>query len=326
MNASTLNPSRMQLALGPLQYYWSRAQTLQFYEGITDAPVDIVYLGETVCSRRHELRLPDWLDVADMLSAAGKQVVMSTQVLLESGADLTTLRKIADNDRYLVEANDMGAVRLMQGRPFVAGPFLNVYNAPTRDLFADLGAVRWVMPLEMGRDTLMQIQQASRQDAGDGISPISDALPSVPGGQVHPLPVEVFAYGKLPLAFSARCFTARNRNIPKDNCQYVCMAYPDGLLLNTREGQPFLTINGIQTQSALVYCLIDQLPALRQMHVGVLRISPQSQHMDQVLGAFRQAIDGELDGRQAFDRLRDLMPQPPCNGYWHGRPGLELVA
>src|SRR3546814_4678787 len=38
---------------------------------------------------------------------------------------------------------------------------------------------------------------------------------------------EVFAYGRMPLAFSARCFTARHRNIPKDNCQYVCMDHPD---------------------------------------------------------------------------------------------------
>src|SRR5690606_38872799 len=125
------------------------------------------------CSRRHELRLADWLDVADMLDEAGKQVILSTQVLLESGQDLTTLRKITDNTRYQIEANDMGAVRLMQGRPFIAGPFLNVYNAPTRDMMAELGATRWVMPLEMGRDTLGQIQSE---------------------GQQH-IPVEIFSYG-----------------------------------------------------------------------------------------------------------------------------------
>src|SRR3546814_1022362 len=84
---------------------------MQFYESMTDTPVDIVYLGETVCSRRHELRLPDWLDIAHMLADAGKNVVLSTQVLLESGQDLTTMRKIVANDGFMVEANDMGAVR-----------------------------------------------------------------------------------------------------------------------------------------------------------------------------------------------------------------------
>lgn len=113
----------MKLALGPLQYYWPRVATLQFYESVREWPIDIVYLGETVCSRRHELRLPDWIEVADMLADAGKSVVLATQVLLESGADLNTLRKITDNGRYDVEANDMGAVHLMRAGPLSPVPF-----------------------------------------------------------------------------------------------------------------------------------------------------------------------------------------------------------
>ena len=69
------------------------------------------------------------------------------------------------------------------------------------------------------------------------------------------LETEVFAYGRLPLAFSARCFTARHRNLPKDDCRFSCIDHPDGLLMETREKQPFLVLNGIQTQSALVYNL-----------------------------------------------------------------------
>src|SRR3546814_15211972 len=110
--------------------------TMQFYESMTEAPVDIVYLGETVCSRRHKLRLPDWLDIAQMLADAGKQVVLSTQVLLEYGQDLTTMRKIADNGRFQVEANDMGAVHCLEGKLFAAGPYLHVYSRPTLELFA----------------------------------------------------------------------------------------------------------------------------------------------------------------------------------------------
>ena len=141
----------MKLALGPLLYYWPRDTTLAFYAMVECAPVDIVYLGETVCSRRHALRLADWLDIAARLHAAGKQVVLSTQVLIESGADVTVLHKITRNTDYLVEANDMGAVHCLAGeRPFVAGPHLNIYNLPTLQWLASLGASRWVMPLEMG--------------------------------------------------------------------------------------------------------------------------------------------------------------------------------
>lgn len=293
----------MKLALGPLQYYWSRVTTLQFYEAMCDTPVDIVYLGETVCSRRHELRLTDWLELADMLAGAGKDVVLSTQVLIESGADLTTLKKVINNDRYLVEANDMGAVHKLGGKPFVAGPYLNIYSPPTLNLIAGQGAQRWVIPLEMsGAD--LAIMQADR-----------------PFG----LQTEVFAYGRMPLAFSARCFTARHRNLPKDNCQYVCMDHPDGLLLETRESQPFLVLNGIQTQSALVHNLIHELDAMRKLHVDVVRISPQAQHTADIVQFFHQVMGGHMTSADAYAQMKPLMPADACNGYWHGRPGLELL-
>ncbi len=293
----------MKIALGPLQYYWPRVATLQFYEAVREWPVDIVYLGETVCSRRHELRLPEWLEVADMLSDAGKQVVMSTQVLLESGVELGTMRKVVDNGRHAVEANDMGAVRYLGDRPFVAGPYLNVYSKPTLDVLAQAGATRWVMPLEMGREGLAELQRDR------------------PAG----MQTEVFAYGRMPLAFSARCFTARNRNLPKDNCQYVCMDHPDGLLMQTREAQDFLAINGIQTQSANVYTLIHELHELRNLGVDVIRLSPQSQHMEEVVQGFRAVLDGADLPAAVHARLEPRMPAAPCNGYWYGRPGLEMI-
>src|SRR3546814_462884 len=131
----------------------------------------------------------------------------------------------------------------------------------------------------------------------------------------------------MPLAYSARYFTARHRNIPKDNCQYVCMDHPDGLLLETRERQPFLVLNGIQTQSALVYNLVNELESMRALEVDVLRISPQSQHTGAIVRMFRQVLDRQLDSADAFEQMLPLMPAGSCNGYWYGRPGLEqLVA
>ncbi len=294
----------MKIALGPLLYYWPRDTVLRFYEAIAATPVDVVYLGETVCSRRHELRLADWLDVARLLAAAGKQVVLSTQVLLESGPEAGTMHRIAGNGEFMVEANDMGAVQRLAGKvPFVAGPNLNLYNLPSLQWMAGLGARRWVMPLEMGRDDLALVQQ----------------------GRPDGLETEVFAYGRMPLAHSARCFTARHRNLPKDNCEFSCLDHPDGLLLKTREHEEFLVLNGTQTQSAKVYNLLDRLEDMRWLGVDAVRISPQAQHTEQVIALFDAARAGVVAPHEALERVEPLMPAAGCNGYWHGRPGLEQV-
>ncbi|GAA3981344.1 U32 family peptidase [Comamonas faecalis] len=294
----------MKLALGPLQYYWHRDTVFEFYQQMAETPIDIVYLGEAVCSRRHELRQGDWMDIARMLRDAGKQPVLSTMVLLESTSDVVAMQKIARDEEFLIEANDMGAVNALAGkRPFVAGPQLNLFNADALAWMASLGASRWVMPLEMRQSDLAILQQ------------------SRPPG----LETEVFAYGRMPLAFSARCFTARHYNLPKDDCGFSCIHHADGQLLKTREGEPFLVLNGIQTQSAKVHNLLDDVPQLIATGVDILRLSPQSQHMAEVIAAFDQARRAGEAAEGALDALRPLMPAEPCNGYWHGRPGMELV-
>ncbi len=294
----------MKLALGPVLYYWSCDTMLKFYDEMADAPVDIIYLGETVCSRRHLLRLQDYLDIAERLVASGKEVVISTQTLIESENDVKTLRKITDNENFKVEANDMGAVRLMANKmPFVAGSTLNVYNPQTLDLLAGLGAMRWVMPVEMSREALVSIQDNRQQN----------------------LETEVLAYGRLPLAFSARCFTARHNNLQKDDCQFRCLDYADGLILKTREGQPFLNLNGIQTQSALVHNLIGELDALQNAGVDVVRISPQAHHTDEILRLFRGCLEQRMPHASALAQIEKLMPEASCNGYWYGRPGLDFI-
>lgn len=294
----------MKLALGPLLYYWPRQRTLDFYAAVAATPIDIVYLGETVCSRRHELRLPDWLNIAEQFAAAGKEVVLSTQTLIESESDLKTLRRITANGRFMVEANDMGAVSLMTGSPFVASPHLNVFNPRTLAFLATLGATRWVAPLEMSRTTLAAMQRER------------------PAG----MQTEIFGYGRLPLAFSARCFTARHHNLQKDSCEFRCIDYPDGLNLRSREGRPFLVFNGIQTQSAQIQNLIREIDDLAQAGVDVLRISPQATHTPEIIALFRQCLTRSIGAAQAALQMEALMPGDACNGYWHGKPGLEQVS
>lgn len=297
MNAT---PPRPKIALGPLTYYWPRERVLAFYREALEWPLDIVYLGETVCPRRHELRLADWMEVAGQVAAAGKEAVLSTYELIENDADLRVMRNVVENGRFVVEANDMGAVRLLSGRaPFVAGPFLNVYNAETLGLLAECGAKRWVAPVELSAAGLREVLAAPRG-----------------------LETELFAYGRLPLAVSARCFTARYHNLDKDHCGYRCIEDPEGLLLSTQDGEPFLVLNGVQTQSARVQNLLPWLDDAVALGVDVLRLSPQASGMAEVVATFAAAASGELPLPAACERLARATPAAACDGYWHGRPGM----
>lgn len=293
-----------RIALGPLTYYWPRERVLDFYARALEWPIDVVYLGETVCSRRHELRLADWVDLAARVAEAGKEAVLSTYELIESDADLRVMRQVVDNGRFRVEANDMGAVRLLSGRvAFVAGPFLNAYNAGTVELLAECGAMRWVPPVELGGAALRDLLASIRM----------------------PVETELFAFGRLPLAVSARCFTARYHNLDKDHCEYRCIRDPEGLALRTQDGEPFLVLNGVQTQSARVQNLLPFLDEALAMGVELLRISPMAEGTGEVAQAFADAARGRARASEAAQRLATALPAATCDGYWHGRPGMERV-
>lgn len=297
----------MKLALGPLHYYWPRQAVLDFYAGVADAAVEVVYLGEVVCARRRELRFADWLDIAAMLADKGIEVVLSTLPLIEAEADLRLVRHIVGQDRFRVEANDMGAVRLLaqrgQGSGFVAGATLNVYGPQALALLAGEGATRWVSPPEIPAPTL---------------TALVDVVPSE-------IETELLVWGRLPLAYSARCFTARHYNLQKDQCEYRCLGLADGMPLDTREGVPFLNLNGVETQSAGVCNLVAELPAIAAAGVDIVRVSPQGEGTLEVLAAIGEVLAGNLEPRNAYDGLRSRMPGPPCNGFWHGRHGADWV-
>ena len=287
----------MKLSLGPLQYFWPRERTLAFYREAAQWPVDIIYLGETVCSKRRELGSRDWIALAREVATSGKQVVLSSLALIEAESELGALQRMIDNGDCWIEANDLSAVQLcrVRGVPFVAGPTLNIYNQRALALLIEDGLHRWVPGVEQGETLLRELRAAMLAEG-------------------HAMPeLEVIAFGRLPLAYSARCFTARALDVAKDDCGFRCIEYPDGLPLATREGRPFLRINGIQVQGEEITDIGPELPTLRELGVDVLRLYPQADGMAGVVAH--------------FDLARHSPVAPPRigarNGYWHGEPGMQ---
>jgi collagenase-like PrtC family protease len=311
MNASMTPPTlpRLALTVGPVLYHWSRDSLLHFYADLADSPADTLVLGEAVCARRRELRLEDWLALGRELAAAGKEVVLVAQTLIESEADLRLLERQAEQPDFAVEAGDASALQLLGGRvPLVLGPHLNIYSRAALVEHADLGARRWVAPVELALDALALVnppQDPVRTPAGEAVA------------------TEAWAFGRLPLAFSARCFTARHHRVAKDDCGFRCLADPDGLLMSTTEGQPFLVLNGTQTQSAGVQNLIADGAALRAAGVSRLRLSPCAQGFTQVLDDFEAVMNA---GAAPEDRAAAWpghgVPGPFSNGYARRLPGM----
>lgn len=292
----------MKYAVGPVLWYWPKETLQEFYQAAAESDAEIVYLGEAVCSKRRATKVADWLAMAKTLAASGKQVVLTTLALVQSGSELVELKRYVDNGEFLIEANDMGTVNMAAeaGLPFVAGHALNCYNAVTLRLLLKMGMVRWCMPVELSRDWLKNLLTQC------------ETL-----GIRQQFEVEVLGYGHLPLAWSARCFTARAENRGKDDCQTCCINWPQGRVLRSQEDQQVFVLNGIQTMSGYCYNLGNDLISMQGL-VDIVRLSPDSQETLAMIGRFR--------ANEAGKHPLSVSSKQHCNGYWRQVAGLELVS
>lgn len=295
----------MKVSLGPVLYYWNREQLMSFYARAAESAVDVIYVGETVCSKRRALRTDEWIDLAhDLARDCGKEVLLSSLTLIEAESELGTVRRqvreLSREGKVHIEANDFGAVQAAReaGLPFVAGQALNIYNSGTLVHLARLGARRWIAPVELSRDAIGDVVAATRRD---GLA----------------IETEVFGWGRLPLAHSARCFTARAFNLPKDQCGFRCADTLDGMPLATREGAPLFRINGIQTQSANPVNLFSEVTDMRRRGIDLLRISPSTPDDWPMIDRLSAHAHGDAGASVP------LVEADACNGYWFGRAGME---
>jgi collagenase-like PrtC family protease len=294
----------MQLSLGPVLYNWAPERWRDFYFRVADeAPVDIVSVGEIVCSKRSPFFTDHLPVVVERLRDAGKQVLLGSLILVSQRRERRQTAELAAIEDALVEVNDLTCLKALAGRLHAIGPFVNIYNEASASFHAGHGATRICLPPELPLAS---------------VAAIAAAIPDVV--------TEVFAFGRVPLAISARCYHARAHKLAKDNCRFVCERDPDGLKLKTLEQQDFLNINGVQTLSHTCANLLGDIDALREAGVGSLRLSPQDCDMVGVAQVFRDVLDGRDDADGGNRRLAALYPGVPfANGFLHGAAGVSYV-
>jgi len=298
---------RFELTVGPLLFNWSADAFVDFYARIADeAPVDRVAVGEVVCSKRLPFYVDRIPEVVARLERAGKTVALASLALPTLERERRATQELARQTEHEVEIDDLTLLGWMSpDRPFAVGPLVNVYNERTLTYLARLGARRFSLPPELPIASVEVLAKAAAAVAAR---------------------VEVWAYGRIPLAISSRCYHARVHSLTKDSCQFVCANDPDGLTARTLDGADFLAVNGVQTLSHVTANLIGDCGRLASAGVGALRLSPHSGDFVAVTQAFADASAGRISAEEGLARLRALAPAAEfTNGFLFGDCGAATL-
>ncbi len=299
MTTETKSPA---LVMGPVLFNWSADRLSDFYARVADeAEVTRVHVGEVVCSKREPFfadRLPDAIE---RLTRAGKTVVVDALALPTLKRERQLVKDLAGLDGVEFEINDMTPLaHLGPGRRFAVSPLVNVYDEGTLGFFARRGAWSVALPYEL---PMSSIERLAAEGNRLGVE------------------IQVHAFGRLPLAISGRCYHARIHGLAKDSCQFVCNKDPDGLEVDTLDGEAFLSINGVQTMSRDCVAVLDECERLIAAGVGAFRLSPHDCDMIAVAAVFRARLDGRISAEEARARLGETglkvpLGTPMMSGVW----------
>jgi collagenase-like PrtC family protease len=301
MSAAATDGAGPRLTLGPVLFNWPTDTWVDFYARIADeADVDRVCVDEVVCSKRTPFRDDAIASVIERLERAGKEVAIATLALPTTPREMRAIAEIIDGG-FLVEANDIATIHRLAGRPHVTGPYLNVYNEAALALHRSLGATCICLPPELPLDAVRRLA------AGNAAT-------------------EVLVFGRAPLAISARCYHARAHGLTKDSCQFVCERDRDGMDVQTIDGRPFLSVNGVQTLGHVVTAAVHQIADLRAAGVASLRLSPHTCDMVEVARIFRALTQARISPAEAMAGLGELpLPGSLSDGFLRGDAGARML-
>jgi collagenase-like PrtC family protease len=295
---------RLTLTLGPILFHWPDTEWIAFYRRVAEAScVDRVCIGEIVCSKRWAF-INDLIPHAvDLLLQAGKTVLLSSPILPTLERERRRIDELAKIPGVTIEANDVSALTRLSGQPHAIGPFINTYNEDTLRHFAKNGAGAVCLPPELPLSSMRALR------AVEGVA------------------LEAWAFGRVPLAISARCYHARLHGRSKDACQFVCGDDPNGRLVEDLSQKPIMAINGVQTLSATYCSLLDDIDKLADAGIASLRLSPCSGDMNAIARLFRDVVDAKIHAHDADRHLAALLPSAIfSNGFLYSQPGHRRIA
>jgi len=92
--------------------------------------------------------------------------------------------------------------------------------------------------------------------------------------------------------------------------------------MDSQEGEIFFNINGIQTQSGRIQHLLPHWHQMQELGVDLMRISPQPQHMGEIIKRYNEVIKSESQDTD----IQKYLSSPACDGYWRGQSGMDFIA
>ena len=209
-------------------FHWPKEQIVDFYARLADeAPVERVVLGELVCSKRlpfYEQALPDGDRAA---ATAGKRVAMTSLALPTLPRERAAARELFRSASRSTQ-RPLGALGAADDQRVLDRPADQRLQRGDARLSRPPGARRFAAARVAFRVSSRSLPSAASR-AG--------------------VAVEVWAFGRAPLAISARCYS-RARSRTCEGFMPVCLWRGSRRpAVRTVDGRDFLAINGVQTLS-----------------------------------------------------------------------------
>jgi collagenase-like PrtC family protease len=271
----------MKLSVGPLSGHFDSKTVAGFYAEVSNCPqIDRAYAGELFCAKR-QIPIKTYLESVNLLRQSGKEAVFSTFALPAGDTDFDSLVPYIEAVDT-VEINNFGYVSWLKehfpAKRFVAGPICNLYNQIDLAIIEGWGAAEASLRVDLLPVTIESMVKS------------------------NVMPVEVFLYGRPPIAFSWRCYAARFAGIDAAACGLVCRSQ-DNLVLNNLEEEAGFIVDGPAVLPGKTLAPLTE--ALQYVAAGAQmgRFWLNPGEVESVASPYRSFLDGKSSDSDLREKL-----------------------